>query len=1439
MGFRKWIKSSVRGKDKDQGSSSKKADKKEKVKEDDKKEIEGKSGDNLVSQGGKGPPGKVEAGSKQELQHEGRIPAVEDAGDQGSQKPSDEADVKQELQHKELAEVIDDAPELDVELVVAPVEDERTKIRKKYWADAHALAKEELPEDEHRFLAAPADLEKYGLDAVVKEAQGAAGPPMTEKDRKMARFLLGLREYTAIVDTAIQHQPETISLVWAAVKLLLQLYTNDKQNSKHIQDALESIIRPLTLGEMYANSYMDSRGRALSMMKMNADESTPTRSLKWEQDIDFALPSLYAAVLVFCVKTQAHFEREERAGGRFKNAIKSFEASFLPYFSRIKDAEGFLRQLADQATRNRIAGFETSFVELRDSIDRMLEIIEGPVGLSDEEAKKWLRIGAVDPERHYEFNLSKQLEGTCEWFCFHRLWRKYLEGGTNLWVKGIPGAGKSVLAASLIRKLRKQHEEAGDLLLIYFFREVNPETVSPLAMIKSLIAQILRSGIDRRRILTILKEQMDKDSYFDSVGNDVKHGIQSNEMRESIQFDLGKMSVILAKILNGFPSQVYILLDALDECAHPDMVREHLLNRFISGKHEVSGETHKDARISKANNNDTIQEVDDITMIPRFLLTGRPNVSKLFQVLETFQTIKMKTEGDIHRYVSETVKKDQALSGFREEIVKTVFSKSEGMFRYAALLVQDLQVYEPTPILVRLGQMPEGINGMYEKILAKLDFNAHPRQRASRLEMRRRILWHILQTSGKYANELLLRNLTTIQYLCITDVENCRCEPDSTPLPPIDEILAICGPLICFRKRSIAVGGDVDIIEFEHRTVKEFLCCKIADLTSEGQKNEAVYTCLIDANCQDTSDRRKGTDYSQWFEEPPSWIPPILYDVYLAQVIYISTSTGRRNLKPFWNRLGGFEAYSFCCSGYAAAFYLLCNNWPCQSEFGNSSLFSRLLFEKNGEHLQTFLAVAFSVFEVAVFYENYDEYKSEEEKEHSESPYSYAKLLFHGANVSQAPSVWSLHAAKFFWTGYFCYYQRPGYPFQECYLDDTHDYYTVSIQPPNHYIRPEISLWISVFGHQATAASKCPISVDSNLWIYGSGKPPIHHTIFTSVQLFKNQEEPDRNDRALHTLQTLLELPQTDINAVDLHGRTALHLAVQLGRVDAVYTIVEFFGLLSAKGSCARMPITKQLDLNFVFAGYSALGLILDRLEGFMESLVDWGGFLFTDMKCSGAKGYGHGPSLCDRYKVYIEEQRGYDNTLVVTMEQWAGMRDKLIEHGAEDIRPEPQDRECRKVAAQLPKSEIRWLNDSSFDELNPGGDTAVTNESAWSCYKHSTHFAFWEMYKQSQPIWNARAAFEKDLEELSEAASRSIPSAFTDLTAKYPDDQLEMVWRTWPFNANTNHIVAVGENLDDVSISNTTLPIIRWGFIYTDPQMDSYRPQIYKPTPIGYLPTP
>jgi hypothetical protein len=126
------------------------------------------------------------------------------------------------------------------------------------------------------------------------------------------------------------------------------------------------------------------------------------------------------------------------------------------------------------------------------------------------------------------------------------------------------------------------------------------------------------------------------------------------------------------------------------------------------------------------------------------------------------------------------------------------------MFRYAALLLDELNSPSTNDISVLLNYPPAGLDGIYDHILQRLD-SADPKTRSP--QMREKIFtWVAIAKRPLTVKELA--------YACAVGDDGGPPSPDKRVLLEEKDILATCGPLIEI------VGGRV---QYTHLSVKDFL----------------------------------------------------------------------------------------------------------------------------------------------------------------------------------------------------------------------------------------------------------------------------------------------------------------------------------------------------------------------------------------------------------------------------------------------------------------------------------------------------------------------------------------------------------------------------------------------------------------------------------------
>ncbi|KAJ6440722.1 only proline and serine are matching in the corresponding protein [Purpureocillium lavendulum] len=86
----------------------------------------------------------------------------------------------------------------------------------------------------------------------------------------------------------------------------------------------------------------------------------------------------------------------------------------------------------------------------------------------------------------YRKHLASHLSGTGSWLTSSDVYQTWLRGDGDgeglLWIKGIPGSGKSVMAAKLIDELARSNP--GCPVLFFFFRQIIEANHKPQALLR-------------------------------------------------------------------------------------------------------------------------------------------------------------------------------------------------------------------------------------------------------------------------------------------------------------------------------------------------------------------------------------------------------------------------------------------------------------------------------------------------------------------------------------------------------------------------------------------------------------------------------------------------------------------------------------------------------------------------------------------------------------------------------------------------------------------------------------------------------------------------------------------------------------------------------------------------------------------------------------------
>ncbi|CAH0038741.1 unnamed protein product [Clonostachys rhizophaga] len=376
-----------------------------------------------------------------------------------------------------------------------------------------------------------------------------------------------------------------------------------------------------------------------------------------------------------------------------------------------------------------------------------------------------------------EFEMSKKLRHplTGLWLTegedFHR-W--YNDPGARIWLNGIPGAGKSVIAGAIIAECFLQNQSNPGSAVAYFYCTYrDSRTFSASNILSSVAAQLARQDEKAYELL---------EAYY----NELRLGdsLPKNPTTKGLREILSTMSTLF--------NRVYIIIDGLDECDN-----------------EV--EENVQCLLALARDSNMKKQVN-IALLSRDEVFIRESLEIEFRVIE----IEAHTE-DIQLYVASELEerigsgrlriRDMSLRG---HIIAELVKGAKGMFRWVACQL-DYMCELPTDGARRkaLNQLPPTLPATYERILLRVD--AHSEQVKSLVK--NSLLLIAYKNPGLAFGDRSLSSRMICEAVS-TSLNFTRLDADE--IVEEQEILRWVGSLV---RRS----NDKKRFEFAHFTVQEFL----------------------------------------------------------------------------------------------------------------------------------------------------------------------------------------------------------------------------------------------------------------------------------------------------------------------------------------------------------------------------------------------------------------------------------------------------------------------------------------------------------------------------------------------------------------------------------------------------------------------------------------
>lgn len=280
---------------------------------------------------------------------------------------------------------------------------------------------------------------------------------------------------------------------------------------------------------------------------------------------------------------------------------------------------------------------------------------------------KWLQPTPYDFERsEYSRHKASHLLGTGTWLKITQIYQQWHSGDNGLlWIKGIPGSGKSVMAASIIKEL----QEANVPVVYFFFRQIIEANHEPIVALRDWLCQVL----DYSPPLQVKLQ---------------KYVSQSQSLDSLSPADLWSD---LMMALRSLP-KAYCVTDALDEM---DMGNNEFLKRLVA----LGQWRPKDVKV---------------------LMTSRP-ITRLETSLRSFSIPQLRLEErlvdlDITAYVQYKLCGSSIAKENWSAIQEAIPGRANGIFLYAKMSM-DVFLEPGADVQEVLNALPMDLNTMYNELL--------------------------------------------------------------------------------------------------------------------------------------------------------------------------------------------------------------------------------------------------------------------------------------------------------------------------------------------------------------------------------------------------------------------------------------------------------------------------------------------------------------------------------------------------------------------------------------------------------------------------------------------------------------------------------------------------------------------------------------------------
>ncbi|KAK8044966.1 hypothetical protein PG993_004990 [Apiospora rasikravindrae] len=531
---------------------------------------------------------------------------------------------------------------------------------------------------------------------------------------------------------------EMVAFVWGPMKLLLQIAGSFAKAFHELLDVYEKLGESIPMVLQFEQLFREDANmrRVLSIM--------------WKDILEFHRQAL-------------KYFQQPMWRQLFQATWDTYKSRFSPLIENIR-GHGHLIQT--QAALSQIEDFRRDQA-LRDAQFNKITESQEMQRLTD--LKAWLNPPNIENDQYELSKIWKKCPGSGRWLLENQSMKEWIDPlfptiPPLLWMHGMPGAGKTVLASFIVDELQKMNFSPD--ILYFYCKHGNSERNKYASIGRCFLSQLL------------LKHKDTLIPYF--------YGRFSNSP-DPVLGSLPMIELLLEVALKNC-TDAYIIIDGIDECDRDE--RRKITQWFRNLVEDLQPPRQDRVRCLFVSQDDGIARKD-------------------FKGLETIKIERKDNRADIHTFSQISADEIQAETDIPNELKVKVASKVEaaadGMFLLAKLIVENLiqqTCVEDVEHELEEDTLPRELKQAYSRITSRILGNATSPGRDSSLfilrwlvSAKRPIKWHEIQ-AAKAIN-----------------VDEQSVETERRRLRK--DIKDLCGPLVEIRE-----NGTVELV---HLTAKSFL----------------------------------------------------------------------------------------------------------------------------------------------------------------------------------------------------------------------------------------------------------------------------------------------------------------------------------------------------------------------------------------------------------------------------------------------------------------------------------------------------------------------------------------------------------------------------------------------------------------------------------------